>query len=189
MEQYYYNIDQMNYRSETGFIQLNNLNDESSFNSISSSSIKKLNFSQNNGAHIHLNENIKIGEDSSPLGDKIKGNENENNNKDSTSDSSKKIKLIIEMIKAHENLNHKEEIKNEKKPIFQEKDITSNKTFDWRFDYAKKFWKSKISQDLTECINKSIKNSDLPKNLKKKFLNQILYYLLLILVNQIIVTF
>ena len=87
MEQCYYYIDQMNSinnMSETDF------NDESSFNSISSSSIKKLNFSQNNGVHIHLNENIKIGEDSSPLGDKIKGNENENNNKDSTSDSSKK---------------------------------------------------------------------------------------------------
>ena len=170
MEQCYYYIDQMNSinnMSETDFIQFNNLNDESSFNSISSSSINKLIFSQYNGAHILLNESIKIGEDSSPLGDKNKGNEKEYNNKDSTLESSNKKNRKMEMVKSHENLNHKEEIKNEKKPIFQEKDITSNKTFDWRFDYGKKYWKVKISQDLTECINQSIKNSDLPKNLKK----------------------
>ena len=122
-------------------------------------------YSPKEEAQSYSNEKIKNGEDSSPSGDKNIENENENNNKNSTAENSNIKKT--EILKVPENQNLKEEVKSKKKPIFQEKDITSNKTFDWRFDYAKKYWKAKISQDLTECINQSIKNSDLPKNLKK----------------------
>ena len=60
-----------------------------------------------------------------------------------------------------------EEVKIEKTPKFQTEIITSSKPSIWRFDYAKKYWKTKISQNLTDSINKNISDSELPKEYKK----------------------
>ena len=156
----YFNDDNRSEMSSSPFPR----DDESSSHNIPSF-LYNGDYSPKEEAQSYSNEKIKNGEDSSPSGDKNIENENENNNKNSTAENSNIKKT--EILKVPENQNLKEEVKSKKKPIFQEKDITSNKTFDWRFDYAKKYWKAKISQDLTECINQSIKNSDLPKNLKK----------------------
>lgn len=79
------------------------------------------------------------------------------------------------------------EVKNTKKVKFQAKRPDTDAGF--RFDSAKKYWKSKISQFLTVFINQKIKDRDLPKGLKKKLINRILYYLLPISKNQPTKTF
>jgi hypothetical protein len=149
---------------EMGPFLYNGEHDENSSNSLSSFEIKQLDFSHNDEVYIYSNKNIKIVEDRSPSNDKNK--ENENNNKNSTAENSNEKEKEKEISKVPEKTNHKKEVKSEKKPIFQEKDIASSKSLEWRYDNAKKHWKVKTSQDFTQCINKSIKNSDLPKYLK-----------------------
>ena len=66
-----------------------------------------------------------------------------------------------------ENPNEKEVvIMIENKPKFKTENTCKVNYF--RFDYAKKYWKAKISKILTDFINKKMKNSDLPKRLKNK---------------------
>jgi len=110
------------------------------------------------------NENLikynKIGEDStSPF---VKNKANENNNNNSTRENSNENNES-KIVKVSQSLNNKEEVKIEKTNKFQSDITTSNKPGYWRFDYAKKYWKTKISQYLTDSINKKISNSDLPK--------------------------
>lgn len=59
----------------------------------------------------------------------------------------------------------KEETKIGKIPKFQTKIDTLSY---WRFDSAKKHWKTKISNTSTYFINKKIRTSDMPKEYKKK---------------------
>ena len=102
----------------------------------------------------------KIGEDTtSPF---VKNKINENNNNNSTRENSNENNES-KIVKVSQNLNNKEEVKIEKTPKFQSDNTTSSKPGYWRFDYAKKYWKTKISQYLTDSINKKISNSDLPK--------------------------
>ena len=155
------NCDYLNNRSEISFSPFHRY-DESSSSNIPSFLINDLDYS--NYEEPHSNEIIKLGEDSSPSGDKNK--ENEFSNKISTAENSNENKERG-IVKVPEKSNLKEEVKSEKKPIFQEKNIASSKSIEWRFDYEKKYWKAKISQNLTECLNEKIKNSDLPKKLKK----------------------
>jgi len=110
-----------------------------------------------------------IGEDSTSLLDKnkINENENENENNNSTGPSSNENESS-NIEKIAQNLNNEEKVNNEKKPKFKSEITTSIKASYWRFDYAKKHWKTKISQNLTDCINDKISNSDLPNEYKNK---------------------
>ena len=114
------------------------------------------------------NENLfkynKIGEGSTSPFDKNKVSESNKNN--STRENSNENKES-NIVKVSPNLNNKEETKIEKVPIFQSETTTSSKPSYWRFDYAKKHWKTKISQSLTDSINAKISESDLPKEYKK----------------------
>ena len=114
------------------------------------------------------NENLfkynKIGEGSTSPFDKNKVSESNKNN--STRENSNENKES-NIVKVSPNLNNKEETKIEKAPIFQSETTTSSKPSYWRFDYAKKHWKTKISQSLTDSINAKISESDLPKEYKK----------------------
>ena len=108
----------------------------------------------------NLFKNNKIGDSSTSPFDKNKVNENNKNN--STRENSNENKAS-NIVKVSQNLNNKEEVKIEKIPKFQSETTTSSNPSYWRFDYAKKHWKTKISQYLTDSINKKISNSDLPK--------------------------
>jgi len=114
------------------------------------------------------NENLfkynKIGEGSTSPFDKNKVSESNKNN--STRENSNENKES-NIVKVSPNLNNKEETKIEKAPILQSETTTSSKPSYWRFDYAKKHWKTKISQSLTDSINAKISESDLPKEYKK----------------------
>jgi hypothetical protein len=115
------------------------------------------------------NENLckyNNGEDSTSQFDKNKENENNKNNNSTRENSNENKESNIE--KVSQNLNIEEEVKREKTPKFRTKITTSNKPSYWRFDYAKKYWKSKITQNLIDCINEKISNSDLPIEYKNK---------------------
>ena len=92
-----------------------------------------------------------------------KNKENENNNKNNSTRENSNENKASNIVKVSQNLNNKEEVKIEKIPKFQSETTTSSNPSYWRFDYAKKHWKTKISQYLTDSINKKISNSDLPK--------------------------
>jgi hypothetical protein len=107
-----------------------------------------------------------IGEGSISQFDKNKENENNNKNNSTRENSNENKESNIE--KVSQNLNIEEEVKREKTPKFRTKITTSSKPSYWRFDYAKKYWKSKITQNLIDCINEKISNSDLPIEYKNK---------------------
>jgi len=89
------------------------------------------------------NENIK----------NISTKENSNENKETKNEKDPK------------NSSSKEETKIRKIPKFQTNIATLSY---WRFDSAKKHWKTKISNISTYYINKKIRTSDMPKEYKKK---------------------
>jgi len=89
------------------------------------------------------NENIK----------NISTKENSNENKETKNE------------KVPKHSSSKEEAKNGKIPKFQTKIASLSY---WRFDSAKKYWKTKISNISTYFINKKIRTSDMPKEYKKK---------------------
>ena len=114
------------------------------------------------GDNENLVESIKIDEDSSPSLNKHK--ENEKTKNISTKENSKeneepKIEKVVN------NLNSENEVKTTK--IIKFNPAVTRPRY-WRLDYAKKHWKTKISQSLTNSINKKIKNSDLPEEYKVK---------------------
>jgi len=89
------------------------------------------------------NENIK----------NISTKENSNENKETKNE------------KVPKHSSSKEEAKIGKIPKFQTKIASLSY---WRFDSAKKYWKTKISNISTYFINKKIRTSDMPKEYKKK---------------------
>lgn len=114
------------------------------------------------GDNENLVESIKIDEDSSPSLNKHK--ENEKTKNISTKENSKENEEPrIEKIINNSNILNKEKITK----IIKFKPENTRPSY-WRLDYAKKHWKTKISQSLTNCINKKIKDSDLPEEYKVK---------------------
>ena len=114
------------------------------------------------GDNENLGESIKIDEDSSPSLNKNK--ENEKTKNISTKENSKeneepKIEKVVN------NLNNENEVKTTK--IIKFNPAVTRPRY-WRLDYAKKYWKTNITQSLTNYINKKIKNSDLPEEYKLK---------------------
>ena len=107
--------------------------------------------------------NINGESSTSPIDKKKETENNKNNSTRENSNENKESKIV----KVSQNLNNEEEVKIEKTPKFQTEIITSSKPSIWRFDYAKKYWKTKISQNLTDSINKNISDSELPKEYKK----------------------
>ena len=122
----------------------------------------KFNIIEKIGDNENLGEYIKIDEDCSPSLDKNKKNEKTKNI--STKENSKENEEP-KIEKVANNPNNENEIKITK--IIKFKPEITRPSY-WRLDYAKKHWKTKISQSLTNCINKKIKDSDLPEEYKVK---------------------
>jgi hypothetical protein len=109
-----------------------------------------------NGENENLNKTIKNDEGSSPSSDKNK--ENVNNKNMSTKENSN-LNEEINIVKEPENSNKKEEVKNKKELIFQ---IVKTKPSYFKYESAKKHWKTKISQSSILDLNDLIECSDLP---------------------------
>ena len=156
--------DKSEYDENLSMFNINNqpplINNDSNYNN-DSPNIPKFKVNEDNENLLKYN---KIGEGSTSPIDKNKVIESNKNN--STRENSNENKES-NIVKVSPNLNNKEETKIEKAPIFQSETTTSSKPSYWRFDYAKKHWKTKISQSLTDSINAKISNSDLPKEYKK----------------------
>ena len=90
---------------------------------------------------------------------------NNGNNKNISTKENSNENEETKNVKVSKNSKNKEEIKIEKTPKFKTK---KNSISYWRFDAAKKLWKSKISNNSTDYINKVIKSSDMPEEYKKK---------------------
>lgn len=90
---------------------------------------------------------------------------NNGNNKNISTKENSNENEETKNVKVSKNSKNKEEIKIEKSPKFKTK---KNSISYWRFDAAKKFWKTKISNNSTDYINKVIKSSDMPEEYKKK---------------------
>ena len=142
------------------FIDLNNIP-----NILSDEPLPNLKKINGIGDNKNLCKSDIIGEVITSLLDKNKINENNNNNSTGPSSNENESSNIE---KKTQNLNNEEKDNFKKTPKFKSEITTLIKASYWRFDYAKKHWKTKISQNLTDCINDKISNSDLPNEYKNK---------------------
>ena len=90
---------------------------------------------------------------------------NNGNNKNISTKENSNENEETKKLQVSKNLNKEEEMKMGKTPKFQTKKTPLSY---WRFDAAKKHWKTKISNISTDYINKKIKRSDLLEEYKKK---------------------
>lgn len=144
-------LDEIYFSYEEAPCQLNEIKDPSKTQAI-----------KVNGDDENINKSNKIDEGRSPLLGKSK--ENENNKNISTKENSN-LNEEVKIVKVANNLNREEVVKIKKKPKFQI-DITTPSYF--KFESAKKHWKTEISQRFTSCLNNKIESSDLLEELKNK---------------------
>jgi len=124
--------------------------------------------SQNEEDHSYSDENnycLKIQKSKVNGDNQILLEFNNGNNKNISTKENSNENEETKKLQVSKNLKKEEDMKMGKTPKFQTKRTPLSY---WRFDAAKKHWKTKISNISTDYINKKIKRSDLLEEYKKK---------------------
>ena len=116
-------------------------------------------YSDENNYYLNIQKS-KVNGDNQILCEFNNGNNKNISTKENSNENEETHKLQVS-----KNTKKEEKIKTGKTPKFQTKNTTLSY---WRFDAAKKLWKTKISNNSTDYINKVIKSSDMPEEYKKK---------------------
>jgi len=141
------------------FIEDSNIFSHSLQNGLVSQYEEDHSYSDENNYYLNILKS-KVNGDNQILSEFNNGNNKNISTKENSNENEETKKLQVS-----KNLNKEEEMKMGKTPKFQTKKTPLSY---WRFDAAKKHWKTKISNISTDYINKKIKRSDLLEEYKKK---------------------
>ena len=141
------------------FIEDSNIFSHSLQNGLVSQYEEDHSYSDENKYYLNILKS-KVNGDNQILSEFNNGNNKNISTKENSNENEETKKLQVS-----KNLNKEEEMKMGKTPKFQTKKTPLSY---WRFDAAKKHWKTKISNISTDYINKKIKRSDLLEEYKKK---------------------